>query len=264
VVLHGGGGRKDLVSAIRTLTRFDAKADREGALVLYPEAVDNYWNDGRGLSRYRSQAENVDDAGFIAALIGHVAQSTPIDRRRVYVTGASNGAMMAYRLACTQPDRFAAIAAVAGNLPARLECAPTRPTPVLIINGTADPLMPWKGGEVRAGAQRLGQVLSAPATADRWAAINRCDRPTEVPRDGTRVFRRDFGRCAAGSAVVVYRVEGGGHTWPGGPQQTAPALVGRTSRDLNATDVIWDFFSSHVRADPGSGYDHNAMEPPAS
>jgi polyhydroxybutyrate depolymerase len=252
LVLHGGGGQDDAVGMIRDLTRFDALADTEQFVVAYPKAVDNYWNDGRGVRRYRSHAQNVDDVGFITALADRLAAEARVDRRRVYVTGASNGAMMAYRVACERPDRFAGIAAVAGNLPARLSCSPGRPIPVLVMNGTDDRLMPWNGGEVRFGPQRLGEVLSAEDTVARWVALNGCDRapatdpiPDRAPRDGTRVTRQTYSRCSADTEVELYRVEGGGHTWPGGPQQTAQRIVGRTSRDIDATDVIWNFFSRH-------------------
>ena len=251
VVLHGGGGQDDPVSMIRDVTRFNAKADAEQFVVLYPKAIDGYWNDGRGVTRYRSHARNVDDVGFISKLIERVGEWIAIDRSRVYVTGASNGAMMAYRLACERPDRFATIAVVAGNLPERLDCRPAQPVSVLIVNGTEDPLMPWNGGEIRFGPQRLGQVLSTARTVDKWTTFNNCDRmpaveslPNRAPLDGTRVTRISYSRCSGGADVQLYRIEGGGHTWPGGPQQTAPRVVGRVSRDVDATDVIWIFFAS--------------------
>jgi polyhydroxybutyrate depolymerase len=290
VVLHGGGASDDLVGRIRELTRLDGRADAAGGVVVYPEAVDHYWNDGRGLAQYRSQAEHVDDVGFITALVDHVARERNIDSRRVYVTGASNGAMMALRLACERPERFAAVAVVAGNLPTALACRPAARIPAMLVNGTDDPAMPWSGGEVRFGRQRLGSVLSAEATASVWATANGCGRvpvlsplPDRAPRDGTRVVRADFPDCRDGADVVLYRVEGGGHTWPGGPQQTTQRIVGRTSRDIDATDLIWAFFGSQTRTSPSGpggpdaprpfggverieirGYNGNAMEPAIS
>lgn len=170
IVLHGGGGQEDAVAMIRDLTRFDALADAQQFVVAYPKAVDNYWNDGRGVRRYRSHVQNIDDVGFISALADHLAAEARIDRRRVYVTGASNGAMMAYRVACARPDRFAGIAAVAGNLPARLPCSPGWPIPVLVMNGTDDRLMPWNGAKSDSG--RSG-----------WARSSRRRTPW---RDGSR------------------------------------------------------------------------------
>ena len=253
VVLHGGGGSADPVAQIKRASRFDDKADAEGFAVLYPQALEGNWNDGRGLSRYRSQAQNIDDVGFIAAAIDRAAGLASIDRDRVYATGASNGGMMTYRLACEDAARYAAAAAVIANLPVKLPCRPARGIPVAIINGTEDPLMPWAGGSVRFGRQQMGDVISAEATAARFASINGCaptpvaqPMPDRAPRDGTRAVRLSFARCAA--EVVLYRIDGGGHTWPGPGRQTAiSGIVGRTSRDIDATAEIWEFFARAAR-----------------
>jgi polyhydroxybutyrate depolymerase len=254
VVLHGGGSGDNPIGMIRQLTGFDRKADTARFAVVYPEAIEHYWNDGRDLRTYRSQSEQIDDVGFIAAVVDHVAGRIALDRQRVYVTGASNGAMMAYRVGCERPELVAAIAGVAGNLPVRLSCAPQRAVPVLVMNGTSDPLMPWNGGDVRFGSQRLGVVHSAQETIARWVAHNQCGRTARVeplanrsPRDGTRVYRESYSACADNVSVVLYRVQAGGHTWPGGPQLTSRLIVGRTSEDINATDVIWTFFSAYTR-----------------
>lgn len=251
VVLHGGGD-DDPVRLIKQATRFDAKADTEGFAVVYPEAIDGHWNDGR-LRRDRSHAEDVDDIAFVHAVVERVASTTAIDLRRVYLVGASNGGMMAYRIACERPQFFAAVAAVVANLPVGLSCGPSRPVPMLVINGTDDPLMPWEGGKVRFGTQHLGAVLSAEATMQTWAHWNRCSGATETrtlpdqaPADRTRVTRITYSDCQAD--VALFRVEGGGHTWPGAGQQTVRrSAFGRTSRDIDATDEIWSFFS-HTRA----------------
>ena len=253
VVLHGGGRSADPVAQIRAATRFDEKADAEGFAVVYPEALEGNWNDGRGVTRYRSHADNVDDVGFIGAVVERAASIARIDRARIYVAGASNGGMMAYRLACEDPARYAAVAGVIANLPSNLRCRPRRSVPLVIINGTDDPLMPWGGGYVTFGPQRMGQVMSAEATAGLFAEANGCKStpeferlPDRAPGDGTRVFRGRFAQCRAD--VLLYRVEGGGHTWPGRGRQTAArAIVGRTSRDIEATDEIWSFFAGQVR-----------------
>lgn len=253
VVLHGGGRSADPVSQIRRATRFDEKAAEEGFAVVYPEALEGNWNDGRGVARYRSHADDVDDVGFIGAVVDRAASLVRIDRTRVYVAGASNGGMMAYRLACEDAARYAAVAGVIANLPSKLSCRPSRPVPVVMINGTDDPLMPWAGGYVRFGPQRLGQVMSGEASAGVFATASGCDPtaslerlPDRAPNDGTRVVRRSFRQCRAD--VVLYQVEGGGHTWPGRGAQTAGrAIVGRTSRDIDATDEIWAFFARQAR-----------------
>jgi len=251
LVLHGGGqsGRN-----MERGSHFSKLADREGFIAVYPDAVSHHWNDGRVMSRYRSQRENIDDVGFLAALIEDMANQYPIDKQRIYVTGISNGAMMTMRFACERADLVAAIAPVIGAMPAKLAsfCRPSRPVSVLMINGTEDPLMPWKGGSIHfLGKRSLGEVLSVPETAQRWARFNGCrSQPRISPvrdtylRDNTRTYRIEYPDCREGTKVLLYKVEGGGHTWPGGKQYLPRFLIGSVSRDFNATQLIWDFFSS--------------------
>lgn len=110
--LHGGGGSGRKMAGF---TGFNRLADREGFMVAYPDGVEKHWNDGRDLARYRAQRENIDDVGFIAHLMDTLEKDYPVDPGRIYVTGASNGALMSYRLACELTDRIAAIAPVIWN-----------------------------------------------------------------------------------------------------------------------------------------------------
>ncbi len=146
IALHGGGGRGSGMIHI-TYGGFNRLAERETFVVVYPDGVDKRWNDGRGLTEWRAHRERVDDVGFIAALIDQISAEQPIDRRRVYVTGISNGGMMSYRLACELGDRIAAIAPVVAALPAHLSgCVPPHAMPIILMNGTDDPLIPYQGG----------------------------------------------------------------------------------------------------------------------
>lgn len=242
LVLHGGGGR---ARGIAEHTRFDRLADREGFVVVYPAGIRGRWNDGRGLS-----GAPHDDVAFIRAVLDSVARETRIDPARIYATGISNGAMFAHRLACDLPGRFAAIAPVAGALPAALAptCAGAEPVSVLAIQGTEDRLVPYDGGGV---ARVRGAVLSARESLAHWARRAGCGaleagRRTDRVSDGTALVHLAHAGCASG-AVELYEVRGGGHTWPGGPRVTA-RLLGRTTRELDATRAIWDFFAAHPRA----------------
>jgi polyhydroxybutyrate depolymerase len=241
LVFHGGGGR---ASGIAPHTGFSALAEREGFLVAYPQGLNGRWNDGRGY------AATHDDVGFVRALLDTLGRELAIDPRRVYATGISNGAMFAYRLACDLPGAFAAVAPVAGAMPADLApaCAHTEPVSVLAFQGTADPLMPYAGGGV---ARRRGRVLSAERSITFWATTSGCaaapvtaDEPDRVT-DGTRVRRTAYGACREGRAVELYTIEGGGHTWPGGPP--VGGAVGRVTREIDATPLIWAFFAEHPR-----------------
>jgi len=187
----------------------------------------------------------------VAAGAAPLGRELSVDPRRVYATGISNGAMFSYRLACDLPGVFAAIAPVAGAMPAALAagCAHTAPVSVLALQGTADPLMPYGGGGV---ARRRGRVLSAKRSIEFWAAVSGCAaapvttaEPDRAPDDGTRARRTVYGGCRDGRAVELYTIEGGGHTWPGGPP--AGRAVGRVSRELDATPLIWSFFARHAR-----------------
>lgn len=251
IVLHGGGGTGQ---GMTKLTDFNAIADRENFIIVYPDGFENHWNDGRGVSQYSAQKQNVDDVGFISALIDRLSQELNIDAKRVYVTGISNGGMMSHRLGCELSQKIAAIAPVASNISVNMASiwAPSRPVPVLIINGTEDPLVPWAGGDIHFGRAKLGQVLSVADTVKFWVANNKCtslplvtELPDKDPSDGTRVQRETYGGCTDGAEVVLYEVEGGGHTWPGGLQYLPASIIGRTSRDFDASEVIWQFFKEH-------------------
>jgi len=256
LALHGGFGDGAAMERL-TQSGFNRLADQEGFLVVYPDGVEKHWNDGRSQVSYRSHKEKIDDVGFLAALIDEIARQFPLDRQRVYATGMSNGAMMCHRLAAELSDRIAAIAPVGGSIPEDLlpRCRPPRPVPVLIISGTADPLVPWAGGDIRGGlfGQRsIGRVLSAPAAAEHWARHNGCVAPPAItrladkdPEDGTQVRQEAYGGGKDGSEVILLAVEGGGHTWPSGWQYLAEAFVGKTCKDVDACAVIWEFFKRH-------------------
>ncbi|HEX3235658.1 MAG TPA: PHB depolymerase family esterase [Gemmatimonadales bacterium] len=242
LVFHGGGGRG---RGMATHTGFSRLAEREGFVAVYPDGLGRRWNDGRGF------AASHDDVGFVRALLDTLQRGLSLDPRRIYATGISNGAMFSYRLACDLPGVLAAVAPVAGALPAQLEagCAHTSPVSVLAFQGTADPLVPYAGAGV---AGTRGSVLAAERSIAFWAEVDGCTGPpgtTLEPdrvHDGTRVRRREFTGCREGRSVVLYAIEGGGHTWPGGP--AAGRIVGRVTRELDATEVIWAFFATQTRA----------------
>ena len=240
MVLHGSAGSGEDMMTV-TQRGFERLADKEKFVVVYPDALERRWND---------QGGTVDDVGFLLAIVDKLVADGLVDKNRVYVAGISNGGMMAQRLACEQADRIAGIATVAGGLPTGLTgtCKPARALPVLVIHGTEDPIVPWAGGAV-AGFEEFGKVLSARETAGFWAANNRCGdggviaaEPDRDPKDGTRVKLEVFASCPAGAAVKLAAIEGGGHTWPGGYQYLPERFIGRTSQDVDANMLIWNFF----------------------
>jgi polyhydroxybutyrate depolymerase len=131
---------------------------------------------------------------------------------------------------------------------------PARPISVLLMAGTKDPLVPYEGGDIGfARGRKVGRVVSVAETIKYWTMFDQCPpspiiavEPDKDPEDGTRVRREISGPCREGTEVILYAVEGGGHTWPGGQQYLPERIVGRTSRDIDANEVIWSFFKRHA------------------
>lgn len=243
IALHGRLGQG---SSQAKLTGLDAVADTAGFIVVYPDGVRNSWADGRGVTP--ADQAGVDDVGFLTALADSLVQRFEASAHHVFVTGMSNGGMMAYRLACDRADRFAAVATVGALMPKTLaaRCAPSRPVPLLSFCGTDDPLIPIEGGETDDGR---GDLLSAEQSRQTWARLDGCVtepiltwEPDVDPQDGTRVRNETQGTCREGAEVRLSIIEGGGHTWPGGWQYLGERSIGRTSRDVNASHALWEFF----------------------
>ncbi len=247
LVFHGGRGTGKRVAQ---LSGFNQLADEKGFIVAYPDGLDGHWNDGRP----RTEEAAPDDVRFVSTLIDRLSTMFSIDRKRVYATGISNGAIFVQRLGCELPEKIAAIAPVAGTLARDLagKANPTEPVSVLMIHGTADEFVPYGGGEVRGDLH--GQVLSVRETVAMWLEVDGCSdkghRVTTLEsrsQDGTQVECETWiGK--EGKAVTLYRVQGGGHTWPGAP---LPGRIGRivgvTSQDFRATRTIWEFFELHPK-----------------
>jgi polyhydroxybutyrate depolymerase len=221
------------------------KADQAGFVVAYPNGTGAtplflYWDAGGVRGRVS------DDVGFVARLLDDLETVVHVDRRRVFATGMSNGAMMCYRLAAELSDRIAAIAPVAGTM--AIESAhPRRPVPVLHLHGTKDGLVLFNGPDER--IPKNIKFLSVEESARAWARANGCpetpevvDLPNVAP-DGTAVKKMRYGPGKDGSEVVVYIIEGGGHTWPG--REPPIPFLGKSTRDISANDVIWEFFERH-------------------
>jgi len=245
LAFHGGGLQGD---AMRRLARLDGLADRRGFIVVYPDAINGQWNDGR-----LSNREPQDDVAFVDALLDRLGREHPIDAGRVYAAGMSGGALFAERLGCELSPRIAGIAAVAGTMAADLaaDCRPAHPVAALHINGTDDPIMPFDGGAVAGvgGRGEGGAVLSAARTVGLWAEANGCRTAgtphllrVVAPLDPTQTVRTAHVDCPATGPVMQLTVMGGGHAWPGAAPYARTAIVGRTSRQFDASVAIADFF----------------------
>ena len=242
LVFHGGGGHD---YNMPRFTGFDRLADSRRFIVAYPESVNTHWNDTRALSR-------ADDVAFVRALIADLERSYPVDPARVYATGISNGGFFSQRLACDLSPQIAAVASVAATMPETLVpvCHPSNPVSILFVQGTNDPLVHIEGGNV---ARTHGRNISLADATQFWIDHNQTVKKpdsSDLPShdsNGTSVHRDIYSGGKQDTEVVVYTIRGGGHTWPGGPQYFPAILVGKTNHDINATEVIWDFFSHHAR-----------------
>lgn len=253
ICLHGGGGNsKNMIKL--SFGGFNELAEMDTFLVVYPEGIGKSWNDGREVEAIASQEQDIDDVGFISSLIDHLSGKYSIDPNRIYATGISNGGFMSFRLACELSDKISAIAPVAacqGEL-ISTTCSPVTPVPVLMINGTEDPLVGWDTEEVMVNGNARGRKLTVMESFAFWQSLNLCDSvattttdlPDLDPEDGTIVQLLQSG-CADSASVWLYQVNNGGHTWPQGWRYLGERTIGITSQDINATEVIWAFFKAH-------------------
>ncbi len=245
LVFHGGGGNAESTAR---LTEFDRLADEAGFLVVYPNGSGRVpkvltWNGGACCGY--AQRTQADDVGFVRAIVADVGAVAAIDRKRIYATGLSNGAIMAYRLACEAADLIAAIAPVAGTQNVE-QCAPPGPVALVHVHGTEDAHVPYSGG---VGARSLTRVryASVEDSVRFWVRQNRCV-VEPVERRFADVRHVAYRGCANGADVELYSIEGGGHAWPGA---AAAAWRGgdRPSASLAATRIIWEFFAAHPKRD---------------
>ncbi len=247
-VLHGGGGGG---AGMEALTRhgFNRRADESGAVIVYPDGVGHGWNDGRLDLKSLAVKDEVDDVGFLRALVVALEKRYAIDPARVMVTGMSNGGMMTLRLACEAGDVFKGFVAVAASLGADLKphCDAAGITRLALIDGTADPIVPWGGGTVSVLGVTRGEVIGAKASFAHFMSAAKCgieqqDEPLDrVADDGTQLTLHRATDCADGADLRLYEVDGGGHAWPGGLRYAREWLIGKVSRELDATDETWRF-----------------------
>lgn len=260
-VLHGSDGSGDLMRRM-SLFRFDTLADQHGAIVVYPDGYEKFWNDCRASADYAANIEKIDDSAFFAAMIDHFVQTRNIDPKRVYATGISNGGHMIYRLGLEIPQRFAALAAMAANLPveSNLDCT-TSGTPVsmAILNGTQDPINPYGGGLVTImGNSSRGNVRSAADTVHYWATLTGATRTeaTRLPEtDGNastwieREIYRDSESAEVKKEVRLYTLHGSGHVMPAHSgfltTRLLDTLLGGAAGDMDSATELWEFFDSH-------------------
>jgi polyhydroxybutyrate depolymerase len=262
LAFHGGGGS---AQGFQKSAGLDAVADREGFVVVYPDGSGRLgrrlltWNAGSCCGSAREG--HVDDVGFTIRVLGDLARDLPLDRTRVYATGHSNGAMMAYRLAAEAAERIAAIAPVAGAMQVAT-FAPSKPMPVLHVHSVDDPRALYGGGLGPPFPMTRTRVEHNAVEAElaRWAALDGCAAEpkaveqrhgTEGGRDaGQTAVLLDFAPCTSGADVRLWKLTGAGHGWPGAPPVLPERLMGPETHLVEAAEEVWRFVRGFSR--PGA------------
>lgn len=249
VILHGGESGAEQQERY---SRFDDFAASHGLVAVYPQGIGKHWNDGRK----NGQQSTADDVAFIRTMIGALTAEGIVDRGRVYTAGISNGGFMALHLACTIPELLAGVGVIAASQPADALCPLPRPMPVIFFHGTADRFVPFEGGPIGRGPGNRGIALSQTDTVAFWQKENRCgpaDRKTLPQKDassGMRVTVETYS-CPPGQGLENVIIEGGGHTWPGAHQNMLATMVlGPVNDDIDANEMMWNFFQSQSTAHP--------------
>ena len=259
VVLHGNTQQG---TAMTARTSWPDVARRERFAVVFPDGLNRAWADLRARTERagRMPPQGTDDVAFLSALIERLIADGIADRSRLYVTGLSNGGAMTLTMACKRADLIAAAAAVIFTFTDGMAgaCNPARPVPLLLMNGTEDPLIPYGGGK---GTSRFAVegYWSTARTVAFWRARNGCaaddGASTKLPdrdsKDGSTVMLVPSS-CPPGRDVLLYRVEGGGHRFPGARpdarlSRLVDTLLGRQNHDIDGPEVIWQFLSRFER-----------------
>ena len=236
ISMHGAGLWP---AAQMRVSDWNRLADEHGFIVVYPagRGVPRVWN----MEGWRNPSQ-MPDVKFISALIDTLSAAYNIDRARVYADGLSNGGGMAFALSCTLSDQIAAVGLVgsAQLLPWNW-CTDTRPVPMIAFHGTEDRFTPYNGGKVWLAPKPFPSI---PVWTANWARRNRCGPNPGESVVATDVTRRAYTNCAANADVVLYTIQGGGHTWPGGG--ALPTwFAGTTTYSIDASSLMWAFFREH-------------------
>jgi polyhydroxybutyrate depolymerase len=237
IVLHGHFG---WAAQTARSTGFIEAARRHGFAAVFPDGLKRQWIDGR-----RGGPSGPDDVAFLRALAERLIADGVARRGRIYFAGISNGGIMSFTMACEAPDLVAGVGTVIANMPDGLaRCAP-RPIPVVMFNGTADPMVPYAGGGVGLRGAR-GEVWGTERTADLFARIDGCGprRATRLPHreiDETTVDRIAWTGCRPGVSVTLYRVNGGGHAYYSRPPLMF-GFLGATNHDVDPAEIILSTF----------------------
>jgi polyhydroxybutyrate depolymerase len=242
IAFHGAGITATRMSEITHLTTV---ADLHGFAVSFPQGVRNSW----AVPGFDSPAlqSGVDDVAFVRALLGAVGSQYQLDTSRVVATGLSNGAVLTQLLGCSMADRLIGIVPVAGPMVRQTAtgCLPSQRISVLEIQGTDDPFVAYDGSAGPNGSLSFTETLAMWARVDACAGAPVSAQLADTAHDTTIVTTVHYSDCASGTEVTGYSIKGGGHAWPGGEPIGSVDQAGVTSRQFDASELIWSFLDRH-------------------
>jgi len=268
IMLHGGGGT---MTNAQGFTNLNSVSNTNGFLAVYPQGYGIIpsggfsWADGRGTS---ADIAGVDDLGFIDKLLNTLLTNYSIDTNKIYICGFSNGGFMTQRFACKQNQRFAAMASLGSIMDTTLfaNCNPKRPIPMLFMLGTADPFVPYNGGPM-IGSGPVPPIVGIDTLINFWKQNNNCitsNSPITITdidlTDSSTVTLFNFTNCSCNANVSFYKINGGGHTWPGVEIPSYEIIAGQTNEDIQASVELWNFFNAHTLCNTFVGIDEQQME----
>ena len=229
----------------RNISRWNEVAEQHGFIVVYPAGSGAFFDGfSRGQHVWPGGPRTLPrDVKFISDLIDKLKSEYNIDPNRIYANGMSNGGGMAFALSCELPDRIAAVGVVAAALTTPWDCRLPRPIATLAFHGTDDKFAPYKGGNSPIAPQPFANI---PDWTFHVSQKNQCRSNPSYTQIAPSVRRLAYSNCANNADVVLYTIEGGGHTWPGG-KHLPEWIAGRTTDEINANEIMWEFFVQHSR-----------------
>lgn len=249
MVLHGAMGTGTKYSKS---TKFSTIGDEQGFISIFPNGMYKSWADARGVSK--ASKKDVDDVKFLTRLIDKIPQEYSVNTNKIYVAGISNGGFLVQTLACEVPEKFTAFASIISSLPENLsnKCSKDRNIPMLLMNGTQDNYVPFKGGKMPKFTKG-GIIVSTPKTIKHWKNVNQTAKLPQIENiknfdktDGSRVVKHTYFIDEI-PQVILYKIIGGGHGVPGSYTQKNPRnfKLGYVNQDIIAEQEIWNFFKQH-------------------
>jgi polyhydroxybutyrate depolymerase len=247
LVFHGGGGNGDNIARVSEMS---AKADKEGFIAVYPDGSglqsDKLLTWNGGFCCGYALDKNIDDTGFIRSLIEYLEKTYPVDSKRIYATGMSNGGIMSYRLGVTLADKIAAIAPISAAMNGS-ELQPSGPVSVIAFNGLKDEHVPYDGGPSKKAVVKdamQGEFKPVSYAISYWVK-NDAASPISVREDKGNIIIDTYKGGKNGTEVVLYTLKNGGHAWPGGVKGSV--IGDDPTNEISATDIMWEFFKNHPK-----------------